>query len=76
MSTKLFQKVFSFPLWLFFLKKFFEKFQIFLTFLQVRGHEFFQKLLGPFIQNTSLKLTETTRNVVGNVNLDFLGCFE
>ena len=48
----------------------------FFELLQVRDHEIFQKLLGPYIQNTSLKLTETTRNVVRNVYLDFLGCFQ
>ena len=62
--------------WRFRVKKIFWKISNFWTFLQVRGHEIFQKLLGPYIQNTSLKLTETTRNVVRNVYLDFLGCFK
>ena len=48
----------------------------FFELLQVRDHEIFKKLLGPYIQNTSLKLTETTQNVVRNVYLDFLGCFK
>ena len=58
--------------WWFPVKKFFGKISNFWTFLQVRGHEIFQKSLGPYIQNASLKLTETTQNVVRNVYLDFL----
>ena len=54
--------------WWFRAKKFFWKISNFWTFLQVRGHEIFQKLLGPYIQNTSLKFTETTQNVVQNGN--------
>ena len=53
-------------------KKIFWKIWNFWTFLQVRGHEIFRKSLGPYIQNASLKLTETTQNVVRNVYLDFL----
>ena len=49
-------------------KQFFWKNFKFLNFLQVRGHEIFQKSLGPYIQNTSLKLTGTTQNVVQNGN--------
>ena len=45
-------------------------------FLQVQGNEIFRKSLGPYIQNASLKLTETTQNVVRNVYLDFLDGFE
>ena len=54
--------------WWFRVKKFFGKISNFWTFLQVRGHEIFQKSLGPYIQNTSLKLTGTTQNVVQNGN--------
>ena len=54
--------------WWFPVKKFIGKISNFWTFLQVRGHEIFQKLLGPYIQNTSLKFTETTQNVVQNGN--------
>ena len=54
--------------WWFRVKKFFWKTSNFWNFLQVRGHEIFQKLLGPYIQNTSLKFTETTQNVVQNGN--------
>ena len=54
--------------WWFWVKKFFWKISNFWTFLQVRGHEIFQKLRGPYIQNTSLKFTEITQNVVQNGN--------
>ena len=54
--------------WWFRVKKFFGKISNFWTFLQVQGCEIFQKLLGPYIQNTSLKFTETTRNIVQNGN--------
>ena len=57
-------------------KKIFWKNFKFLNFLQVQGHEIFQKSLGPYIQNASLKLIETTQNVVRNVYLDFLIGFE
>ena len=50
--------------WWFRVKKFFWKISNFWNFLQVRGHEIFQKSLGPYIQNASLKLTETTQNLV------------
>ena len=62
--------------WWFRVKKFFWKISNFWTFLEVRGHEIFQKSLGPYIQNASLKLTETTQNVVRNVYLDYLIGFE
>ena len=62
--------------WWFWVKTFFGKISNFWTFLQVQGHEIFQKLLGPYIQNASLKLTKTTQNVVRNVYLDFLIGFE
>ena len=54
--------------WWFRVKKFFGKISNFWTFLQVRGREIFQKLLGPYIQNASLKLTKTTQKVVQNGN--------
>ena len=62
--------------WWFRVNKFFGKISNFWNFLQVRGHEIFQKSLGPYIQNASLKLAETTQNVVQNVYLDFLICFK
>ena len=62
--------------WWFRVKKFFGKISNFWTLLQVRGHEIFQKSLGPYIQNASLKLTATTQNVVRNVYLDYLIGFE
>ena len=62
--------------WYFRVKKFFGKISNFWTLLQVRGHEIFQKSLGPYIQNASLKLTATTQNVVRNVYLDYLIGFE
>ena len=62
--------------WWFRVKKFFGKISNFWNFLQVRGQEIFQKSLGLYIQNASLKLIETTQNVVRNVYLDFLIGFE
>ena len=67
-----FIRLFSF----FWVKNFFWKISNFWTFLQVRGHEIFQKLLVLYIQTTSLKLKETTENVVRNNYLDFLDGFE
>ena len=62
--------------WWFRVKKIFGKISNFWTFLLVWGHEIFQKSLGPYIQNASLKLTETTHNVVRNVYLDYFIGFE
>ena len=49
----------------------------FFELLQVRDHEIFQKWLSTYNKvKGSLKLTETTQNVVWNLNYDFLGWFE
>ena len=58
--------------WWFRVKKFFGKISNFWTFLQVRGHEIFQKLLGPYIQNTSLKLAELPKMFFGTGIKTFL----